>query len=47
MFFFMKPSDAIGVIFQMHINEVLGYPGTVPIELELFRNNLLDHGWSA
>ena len=44
---FIKPADAIGIIFQMHINEVLVYPGTVPIDLKLFRNNLLDQGQNA
>lgn len=44
---FIKPADAIGIIFQMRINEVLVYPGTVPIDLKLFRNNLLDRGQNA
>lgn len=45
--FFIKPDDAIGIIFQMHINEVLVYPGTVPIDLKSFRNHLLDQGQNA
>jgi len=45
--FFIKPDDAIGVIFQMHLNEVLVYSGTFPIDSKLYRNNLLDQGQNA
>lgn len=40
-------ADASEIDLQMYINESLVYPGTVPIDLKLFRNNLLDQGQSA
>lgn len=45
--FFIKPADAIGINFQMYINEVMVFPGTVPTDFKLFRNNLLDQGQNA